>query len=172
MLELPPQNKPVAMFTISPTPVIADEPYTINDTSYDPDGDPIVACEWKVQKPDGTWVDIPEMKDTFEEMGLDDDATYTVGLRVKDDPTGRHPALEPLWSDWKYQSVQVESPLSVIGDTDKDHYRAGEAMRLTAETEGKAFRVEAHMWYPHNEHTATNTTTLLPNSALSIHPKT
>lgn len=74
-------------------------------------------------------------------------------------------------TETKTVQVLVEDPLSIIGDTDKNVYRAGEAIRLTAETEGKAFRVEAHMWYPHNEHTATNTTTLLPNSALSNPPQ-
>jgi hypothetical protein len=54
---------------------VADEPFTITDQSYDPDGDPIVAREWKVQKSDGTWVVINEWKPTFEEMGLGDDGT-------------------------------------------------------------------------------------------------
>ncbi|WP_213974968.1 PKD domain-containing protein [Tepidanaerobacter acetatoxydans] len=164
-------NKPVARFAISPNPIIADEPYNISDTSYDSDGDPIVAREWKIQKPNGTWVNIAELKPTFEEMGLDDDGTYTVGLRVKDDPTRRNPVLSPYWSDWYYQTVTVESPLKVIGGSDKDVYRAGQALLLNAETEGKAFKVEAKCWWNHNEYTSTNTTTLVPDRTLSNPPQ-
>lgn len=164
-------NKPVARFTIGPNPIIADEPYNIKDTSYDPDSDPIVAREWKIRKPNGTWVNIPELKPTFEEMGFDDDGTYTVGLRVKDNPTRRNSILSPLWSDWYYQTVAVESPLKVIGDSDKNVYRAGQAMLLSAETEGKAYRVEAEMWYPKNEYSSTNVTTLVPDTTLTDPPQ-
>ncbi|TCW38020.1 hypothetical protein EDC21_10732 [Thermohydrogenium kirishiense] len=87
------KNRPIARFTINPNPVIADESYTIDD---DPDDDPIVAREWKVQKPDETWVTINEWKPTFEEMGLRDDGTYKIQLMVLDDPTGRHPNLTPM----------------------------------------------------------------------------
>jgi hypothetical protein len=164
-------NKPVARFTIGPNPIIADEGYILNDTSYDPDGDPIVAREWKIQRPNGTWVNIPELKPTFEEMGIDDDGTYRIGLRVLDDPTRRNPILSPYWSDWYYQTVTVESPLNVIGDSDKDVYRAGQAMLLSAETEGKAYRVEARMWYPKNEYSSTNVTTLVPDTTLTDPPQ-
>ena len=167
---IPENQKPVAIFTIGPDPIIADEPYTINDTSYDPDGDPIVAREWKVQKPDGTWHTVTELKPTFEEMGFDDDGIYKIQLRVLDDPSERHTALTPMWSDPYMVTVQVESPLKVIGDSDKDTYKAGQAMLLTAETEGKAYRVEAEMWYSKNEYASTNVTTLVPDGEISDPP--
>lgn len=168
---IPENNKPVARFTIRPNPIIADETYSLNDTSYDPDGDPIVAREWKIQKPDGSWVTISQWKTTFEEMGLDDDGIYRIQLRVLDDPTRRHPALTPMWSDPYVVSVKVEGKLIVIGDSDKNVYRAGQALLLNARTEGRAFKVEARMWYPHNEYTTTNITTLSPDSGLTNPPQ-
>jgi len=168
---IPDNNKPVARFTIGPNPVVADEPYTLNDTSYDPDNDPIVAREWKVQKPDGSWVTINQWKPTFEEMGLGDDGTYKIQLRVLDDPSRRHPALTPMWSDPYTVTVQVQGRLIVIGDSNKTTYRAGEAMILTARTEGKAYKVEAKMWYPKNEFTSSNVTTLVPDTPLTSPPQ-
>jgi hypothetical protein len=168
---IPENNKPVACFTIGPNPIVADEPYTINDTSYDPDGDPIVAREWKVQKPDGTWVTITQWRPTFEEMGLGDDGTYRIQLRVLDDPSRRHPALTPMWSDPYTVTVQVQGRLIVIGDSNKTTYKAGEAMILYARTEGKAYRVEARMWYPKNEFSSSNVTTLVPDTPLTSPPQ-
>ncbi|MCG0275667.1 MAG: PKD domain-containing protein [Thermosediminibacteraceae bacterium] len=168
---IPENNKPVARFTIGPNPIVADEPYTLNDTSYDPDGDPIVAREWKVQKPDGTWVTINQWKPTFEEMGLGDDGTYKIQLRVLDDPSRRHPALTPMWSDPYTVTVQVQGRFIVIGSSNKTTYKAGEAMILYARTEGKAYRVEAKMWYPKNEFTSSNVTTLVPDTPLTSPPQ-
>lgn len=168
---IPDNNKPVARFTIGPNPVVADEPYTLNDTSYDPDNDPIVAREWRVQKPDGTWVTITQWKPTFEEMGLGDDGTYRIQLRVLDDPSRRHPALTPMWSDPYTVTVQVQGRLIVIGSSNKTTYKAGEAMILYARTEGKAYRVEAKMWYPNNEFTSSNVTTLVPDTPLTSPPQ-
>ncbi|KUK09556.1 MAG: PKD domain containing protein [Caldanaerobacter subterraneus] len=168
---IPENNKPVARFTISPNPVVADEHFTITDQSYDPDGDPIVAREWKIQKPDGTWVTINQWKPTFEEMGLGDDGTYKIQLRVLDDPTGRHPNLTPMWSDPYVVTVQVQGRLIVIGSSNKTTYKAGEAMILYARTEGKAYRVEARMWYPKNEFTSSNVTTLVPDIPLTTPPQ-
>jgi len=168
---IPENNKPVARFTIGPNPIISDEAYTLTDTSYDPDSDPIVSHEWKVKKPDGTWVTVNDWKSTFEDMGLDDDGTYTIQLRVLDDPTKRHPALTPMWSDPYTVTVQVEGKLTVIGDSDRDTYAAGQALLLDAETEGKAFKVEAQCWWNHNEYTSTNTTTLVPDRTISDPPQ-
>ncbi|WKV09421.1 PKD domain-containing protein [Thermoanaerobacterium sp. CMT5567-10] len=168
---IPENNKPVARFTINPNPVVADELYSIDDTSYDPDGDPIVAREWKVQKPDGTWVTISEWKPTFEEMGFGDDGTYKIQLRVLDDSTSRNPNLTPMWSDPYTVTVQVQGKLIVIGSSNKTTYKAGEAMILYAHTEGKAYRVEAKMWYSKNEFTTSNVTTLTSDITLTNPPQ-
>lgn len=130
-----------------------------------------MAKEWKVQKPDCSWVTINDWKSTFEEMGLDDDGTYKIQLRVLDDPTKRHPALTPMWSDPYTVTVQVEGKLIVIGDSDRDTYAAGQALLLDAETEGKAFKVEATCWWDHNEYTNTNTTTLVPDRTITDPPQ-
>ena len=44
-------------------------------------------------------------------------------------------------------------------------------MLLSAETEGKAYRVEARMWYPKNEYSSTNVTTLVPDTTLTDPPQ-
>lgn len=67
--------------------------------------------------------------------------------------------------------AKAVEPLSIIGGSDKDVYRAGQALLLNAETEGKAFKVEARCWWNHNEYTSTNTTTLVPDRALSDPPQ-
>jgi len=71
----------------------------------------------------------------------------------------------------KTVQVLVEDPLDIIGDSDKDVYRAGQAMLLSAETEGRASKVEAKMWYPKNEYSSTNVTTLVPDTTLTDPPQ-
>ncbi|WP_227766328.1 PKD domain-containing protein [Zhaonella formicivorans] len=165
---IPENQKPVAQFSISPDPVISDEPYTLRENSWDPEGDPIVAREWQFQRPaDSGWVDIPSWKSTFDEMGIDEDGIYKFRLRVKDDPSGRSPGLTPMWSDWTEQTVRVEAKLVVDGESEKNTYAAGQAMLLNARTEGKAYKVEAVMWYSKNDFVSTNVTSLKPDSALT-----
>lgn len=160
-------QKPVARFTISPNPAVADEPVTYNDTSYDPDGAGISERVWQVKDEHGNV--LAEYHDTtppsiFEATGWGDGGagTYIIALRVKDvSPNGLSPAL---WSDWYERTLVVEDPLYVEGDTDRDTYAAGEAMILSAYTEGKAFKVEAEMWWAPGENgfADTNVTELIP----------
>lgn len=44
-------------------------------------------------------------------------------------------------------------------------------MILYAQTEGKAYRVEAEMWYPKNEFTLSNITTLVSDITLDNPPQ-
>jgi len=160
-------QKPVARFTISPNPAVADEPVIYNDTSYDPDGAGISERVWQVKDEHGNV--LAEYHNTtppsiFEATGWGDDGAgeYTIRLRVKDiSPNGLSPAL---WSDWAEETLIIEDPLYVEGNTDRDTYAAGEAMILTAHTEGKAFKVEAEMWWAPGENgfADTNVTELIP----------
>ncbi|QSQ10563.1 hypothetical protein H0A61_02973 [Koleobacter methoxysyntrophicus] len=173
VMVIPENSKPAAGFSVNPDPVIADEFYEIIDLSSDPDGDPIVAYEWRVRKPDGTWAAVTEWLDTFEEMGFDD-GEYLIRLRVMDDPTGRHPALTPMWSDPFDLTVTVEGRLIVIGRSDKSITRRATAMLLSAETEGRAYRVDVHVWYKENDFVSSSTnlvTTLVPDEPLTDPPQ-
>lgn len=166
---------PVARFTLSPNPVAADEPVTYLDTSYDPEGLPLVERVWQVRKPDGTvlgeyWNQLPPR--IFESTGWGDDrdgvGTYVIALRVKDQsPNGISPAK---WSNWYTQTLVVEEPLRIIGETEKDTYMAGQAMLLNAYTEGRAYKVEAKVWFK-NKHTNTDVTELIPERFLGDPPE-
>lgn len=50
---IPDNTPPVARFTVTPNPVYDCDPVTYTDTSYDPDGDPIVARQWRIRKDGG-----------------------------------------------------------------------------------------------------------------------
>lgn len=91
---------PVARFTVTPNPLPEDVKETYNDTSYDPDKDPIVAREWRYSKDGGAW--IPGQPTDIGRMGI---GVYKIQLRVKDQPVIS--SLTPLWSDWYEQTVTV-----------------------------------------------------------------
>ena len=60
--------------------------------------------------------------------------------------------------------------MDVVGETELNTYMAGQAMLLNAFTEGRAYKVEAKMWFK-NKHTNTNTTELIPLDLLGDPPK-
>ncbi|TDA67831.1 MAG: PKD domain-containing protein [Clostridia bacterium] len=97
---IPDNNAPVARFTVSPNPLPLDVPVAYNDTSWDPDGDPIVAREWQWQKNGGAWVNGQPLD--FTALGT---GSYTIRLRVKDQPALSQ--MTPLWSEWYSQSLTV-----------------------------------------------------------------
>jgi len=97
---IPDNNKPFARFTVSPNPLPLDVPVTYSDTSWDPDGDPIVAREWQYQKNSGAWVNGQPMD--FTALGT---GSYNIRLRVKDQPALSQ--MTPLWSDWYIQALSV-----------------------------------------------------------------
>jgi len=100
---IPDNQKPVANFTVTPNPVPADVNVSITDTSYDPDGDPIVAREWQIKRAGSTtWEALDGPPTSLESYGT---GTHIIRLRVKDQP--QLPQLDPLWSDWKEVSVTV-----------------------------------------------------------------
>lgn len=46
---------PVALFTVTPNPVVAGKALTYNDASYSPTGKTIIKRSWRYQNPAGTW---------------------------------------------------------------------------------------------------------------------
>lgn len=73
-------------------------------------------------------------------------------------------------SETKTAKVIVEDPLMVIGDSEKDTYMAGQALLLNAYTEGRAYKVEAKVWFK-NKHTNTDVTELIPERFLGDPPE-
>lgn len=97
---IPDNNAPVARFTVSPNPLPLDVPVSYSDTSWDPDGDPIVAREWQYQKNGGVWVSGQPLD--FSALGA---GSYNIRLRVKDQPALSQ--MTPKWSEWYTQSLTV-----------------------------------------------------------------
>lgn len=165
---VPGNEKPVAQFSILPNPAIADEPVTYINNSYDPDGAGITESVWQVRDENNNILGEYHNKlppEIFETTGWGDNGagTYIIALKVKDaSPNGLSPAL---WSDWCERTLIVEDPLYVEGESNKNTYAAGEAMILSADTEGKAFKVEAKMWWDagDNNFADTNITELVPD---------
>lgn len=97
---IPDNKKPIARFTVNPNPLPLDVTVTYKDTSWDPDGDPIVAREWQWQKNSGTWHN--GQPQDFKALGI---GSYNIRLRVKDQPALAQ--MTPLWSDWHMQTLSV-----------------------------------------------------------------
>jgi len=97
---IPENNKPIARFTLAPNPLPLDVPVTYDDTSWDPDGDPIVAREWQYKKSGGAWENGQPVD--FTALGV---GSYNIRLRVKDRPALVQ--MTPKWSDWYTQSLNV-----------------------------------------------------------------
>ncbi|MFZ5944040.1 MAG: PKD domain-containing protein [Bacillota bacterium] len=97
---IPDNNKPIALFTVSPNPLPQDVPVSYLEASWDPDGDPIVAREWQWQKNSGSWQNGQPLD--FNALGI---GSYNIRLRVKDQPALAQ--MTPLWSDWYLQNLSV-----------------------------------------------------------------
>ncbi|KJS75620.1 MAG: hypothetical protein JL56_07295 [Desulfotomaculum sp. BICA1-6] len=108
---IPDNTPPVARFTVQPNPVYDCDPVTYTDTSYDPDGDPIVAREWRVRKNGGAWQYYANPPTVFENVG--GAGTYDIELRVQDQP--KLPQLDPKWSGWYRQTLTVLDSFEVVG---------------------------------------------------------
>ncbi|MGI9951444.1 PKD domain-containing protein [Moorellaceae bacterium AZ2] len=106
---IPDNNAPMARFTVTPNPVYDVEPVTYTDTSYDPDGDPIVARQWRIRKDSGSWQYYTNPPTVFADVG--GPGVYDIELRVQDQP--RLPQLEPKWSDWYRQTLVVKESFEV-----------------------------------------------------------
>lgn len=97
---IPDNNKPIARFSVSPNPLPQDVSVSYTDTSWDPDGDPIVAREWQWQRNSGSWQNGQPLD--FNALGI---GSYNIRLRVKDQPALAQ--MTPLWSDWYLQNLSV-----------------------------------------------------------------
>lgn len=174
---VPGNQKPVARFNVTPNPGVADEPVVYIDTSYDPEGLPLTERVWRIRNlhEPGVWY---EFHDTlppavFETTGWgaegDGTGTFEIGLKVKDaSPNGLSPAL---WSEEYVVMVIIEDSLKIEGESDKSVYFAGEAMVLSARTEGRAYKVEAGMWWNGgNDFTPLNVTELVPANPVAGTP--
>lgn len=94
---IPDNRKPIAKFTISPgCAVPQDVAISYTDQSSDPDGDPLVAWEWRYKKStSSTWTYVSSPPTDLSGLSP---GNYQIELRVKDNPP--LPQLDPLWSDW------------------------------------------------------------------------
>lgn len=108
---IPDNTPPVARFTVQPNPVYDCDPVIYTDTSYDPDGDPIIAREWRISKDGGAWQYFTNPPTVFENVG--GAGIYDIELRVQDQP--RLPQLEPKWSTWYRRTLTVLDSFEVVG---------------------------------------------------------
>jgi hypothetical protein len=106
---IPDNTAPVARFTVAPNPVYDCDPVAYTDQSYDPDGDPIVARQWRIRKDGGSWQYFANPPTVFAEVG--GPGVYDIELRVQDQPS--LPQLEAKWSDWYRQTLTVKESFEV-----------------------------------------------------------
>lgn len=125
---IPDNTAPVARFTVQPNPVYDVDPVTYNDTSYDPDGDPIVAREWRIRKNGGAWRYFVNPPTVFETVG--GPGTYDIELRVQDQP--RIPQLESKWSEWYRQTLTVLESFKVVGGIEPNPGERGRNVTVRA----------------------------------------
>ncbi len=88
-------NKPIAVFDALPNPVFVNNPCSLIDSSYDPDGDPLASWEWTIQGI-GTLNKVSAVPFPVSWPNAGD---YLVTLRVRD--------TEGVWSDPVSQTVKV-----------------------------------------------------------------
>lgn len=154
-------HPPVAQFNPIPNPVEINKSFSLNDTSYDPDGHAIVSRIWYVKEPGLGYEKI--YNNVLPPSSYSTPGEYEISLEVEDE-TG-------LWSERVTKVLTVQDPLIIDGGSNKNVYHAGEAMILHADTEGGAFKVEAVMWWPGwNDFTDTNITELVPSTAIGSPP--
>ncbi|CCJ34262.1 hypothetical protein [Caloramator australicus] len=149
-------NKPIANFSLGAIQY-TNSSINVTDTSYDPDGDPIIEREWRITYlGDGTSKTFKDkLPKTLEEAGFTKDGQYKFELRVMDDPTRRNSILQRLWSDWKATTITVDVDLKLTAWTEKiiskdttmktSDYKAGQAVIVKAKTEGYAYKVDAYL---------------------------
>lgn len=140
-------QKPVAQFTVTPNPVNADEPVTYIDTSYDPEGLPLVERLWRVETQDGQVLgeylnQLPPTVFAATGWGEGGAGTYRIGLRVRDQsPNGLSPSQ---WSDWYWQTLTVVLPLQGEALMTPNPAPSGRYIEFTVTTSGYADQVEVH----------------------------
>lgn len=88
-------NKPIAAFDALPNPVVVNSLCSLIDSSYDPDGDPLVNWEWTIQEI-GT---LNKVNPNPFPVSWSNVGEYLVTLRVQDS--------EDTWSDPVSQTVKV-----------------------------------------------------------------
>lgn len=132
---VPINHKPIAHFEINNT---SKEPENIKITedSTDPDGDPIDDRIWTVTDSSGNVVEQTENK--LPDLNILD-GTYTLTLKVKDNPK-----IPPeLWSDPYSQQITVES-LKLTGTLYPNPVKQGQQITLDITTQGKAKYLRAY----------------------------
>jgi hypothetical protein len=126
---IPDNNPPVAEFAINhPTPCYDYSTVTYIDTSWDPDGDPIEAREWRISKNGGPWVNYINPPATFDSPGLGP-GSYRIQLRVQDKP--RLPQLEAKWSAWAERTLTVADRFIVEGTVIPQPGERGRDIKIT-----------------------------------------
>ncbi|MBP1931823.1 PKD domain-containing protein [Ammoniphilus resinae] len=154
----PKNQKPVANLSVSPNPSPADEQVTWIDRSTDPEGKNLDAYEMRItqldsgvsqffsnnySKPSGAAMDMSSrFIQIFETSSFPNDGvgTYRIEYRVRDQAPNNLGSPQ-LWSDWQVQTFVVEDALRIIGGVEPPVARSGQAIKLTANTEGKAQQV-------------------------------
>lgn len=116
---IPENEPPIAWFDMSPKPN-APKDVTITywddcgtqGNCYDPEGDPIVAKEWKYRFNGGAWQSGNPLDDPNSLML----GTYEIALQVLDQPS--MPQLQPKWSAWYSDTINIippnEKPTAVL----------------------------------------------------------
>jgi hypothetical protein len=109
-------NAPVAYFSIvgDVNGVNKNNKIMLQDLSYDPDFDPIVAWKWDI---DGNvFADKIAAENYLNTVVVNQPGYHLIKLSVEDDPTGRYSRLKARWSDVYMKTLQIypenNSPVS------------------------------------------------------------
>jgi len=113
-------NAPVARFIAPSTVDLNDSTLTIEDYSYDPDNDPIAQWEWAIlnSQTGNVIKNCGSSKPTMNDLRVTNLESFTIRLRVRDNPTGRGSNLTPLWSNYFYQTINVAKNTKPVADFD------------------------------------------------------
>lgn len=109
-------NAPVAYFSIvgDVNGVNKNNKIMLQDLSYDPDFDPIVAWKWDI---DGNiFTDKTAAENYLNTVVVNQPGYHLIKLSVEDNPTGRYSRLKARWSDVYMKTLQIypenNSPVS------------------------------------------------------------
>ncbi len=173
-------RRPQARLEISPNPIDADEPLLWIDRSVDPEGMSLQEYQLTITqsesgesktfrgdylKSSGASLNLSNrFISIFEKSGFANDGVgvYRLSYRVRDISPNKYSPAQ--WSEWQIQQLVVESPLRMDGEVNPTLVRSGQAIMISAETEGKAEKVTVNVDWNRDGDTRDN------NENLSLQP--
>lgn len=145
VLVIAPNQAPIVSLTTNKINYYEDENVITTESASDPDGDPITTA-MRHQLPNGVWKngDIPSRPyTTYGQLG-----TYSIEYSATDDPTLRHPDLQPLTTTVTTTiEIELRNQPPTAGFTYSPSFiYEGDTINLTDTSTDPDNNISSHLW--------------------------